>query len=91
MRHDNDNMPMTVEKATKLKAHELIMRMVNVGIPWKYANVAAIVTVLELKQQFFKKFKGTEDERKKANDHFERLEHGVKGYLPMPKDFKNPE
>ena len=86
MKHDNDTIPMTVEKATKLKAHELIMRMHNAGVPWKYCNIAALVTVLELKAQYLKKFKGDIAELKKVAEHFERLEAGVKGFLPMPKE-----
>jgi len=65
MAWETDKDHMTPEKATKLKAHEYIMRFKNMGITWEKSKLAAVVLVLELKQQYFKRFTGTDDERKK--------------------------
>jgi hypothetical protein len=74
---------MTAEKAIKLKAHAIIMRFKNAGVPWAHCGTAGIVLVWELKEQYFKNFTGTKEERIKANDRFERLERDVKGFLPV--------
>ncbi|THU34258.1 hypothetical protein FAM09_24885 [Niastella caeni] len=80
MAWETDNDPMTAEKAIKLKAHEYIMRFKNVGISWDKSKLAAVVLVLELKQQYFKRFKGTENDIVKAISHFEKLEHDIQAY-----------
>jgi hypothetical protein len=95
MRHDTDNEPMTPEKAIKLRAHAMIMKMRNAGIPWAHCNIAALVASLELKEQYIKLFKQTKEpiqldkkEFAQALKYFELLEQGIKGYLPMPKEKK---
>lgn len=80
MTWETDKDPMTAEKATKLKAHEYIMRFKNVGISWEKSKLAAVVLAIEIKEKYFKRFKGNEDERKKAIAHFERLEHDIQAY-----------
>lgn len=93
MRHETDFEPMTTEKAIKLRAHAMIMRMKNAGVPWAHCNIAALVGALELKEQYIKMFKQTKDPiqfDKKEFEHglkcFELLEQGIKGYLPLPKE-----
>ncbi len=86
MKHDNDDMPMTPEKAIKNKAHELLMRMQAVGVPTTKSVNAALVVAIELRSQFGKIFKGTEAERRQKNEQFDLLEKGIKGYLPAPKE-----
>jgi hypothetical protein len=81
-----DEGPMTPEKAIKLKGHEIIMRLNAVGVPWDKCNLAALVVALELKAQFKKLFNGPEAERNKRLKHFEKLEEGIKGFLPMGKE-----
>lgn len=80
MAWETDNDPMTPEKATKLKAHEYIMRFKNMGISWEKSKLAAVVLVIELKAQYFRRFAGTEDQKKNALAHFERLEHDINAY-----------
>lgn len=80
MAWETDKDPMTPEKATKLKAHEYIMRFKNMGISWEKSKLAAVVLVIELKAQYFRRFTGTEDQMNKALAHFERLEHDINAY-----------
>lgn len=88
MKWETDFEPMTTEKAIKLRAHAMIMRMKNAGVPWAHCNIAALVAALELKEQYLKKFAGTDAGRKTAIEQFEMLEKGIIGYLPMPKEPK---
>lgn len=80
MAWETDSDKMTTAKATKLKAHEYIMRFKNVGISWEKSKLAAIVLVLELKAQYFRRFIGTEEQKQNALTHFQRLEHDINAY-----------
>lgn len=84
MKHDNDSVTTTPEKAIKLRAWHLIAEMIAVGVPQRCANLAALQTALQLKAQFVKVYTGTD--KTKRLEQFELLEKGISGYLPMPKD-----
>lgn len=90
MKHETDAGPMTPEKAIKLKAHGYIMRMHNAGVPWDHANVAALVMAIELKEQYKKLFEKFNNPHplawQNAMNSFEALEHGIKGFLPLPRE-----
>lgn len=86
MKWDNDVLPMTPEKAIKLKGHEIMMKLNNVGVPWEKCNLAALVVALELRSQFNKLFSGSDIDRKAKMKTFDMLEEGIKGYLPMSKE-----
>ena len=70
MAWETDKDPMTPEKATKLKAHEYIMRFKNMGISWEKSKLAAIVLVLELKAQYLRRFTGTEEQKQRLLPKF---------------------
>jgi hypothetical protein len=80
MKHDNDDIPPTREKLIKLKGMEYINRFRAVGIGYDKAKLAALVLVLELKQNYLKTYTGPDEKRKQRIADFELLESGIKAY-----------
>jgi hypothetical protein len=79
-KHDNEDLPMTPEKAIKLKGMEYINRFRNVGISLDKSKLAAVVLAVELKENFISKYPGTPAEKQKKIDQFDLLIKGIEAY-----------
>lgn len=77
---ETDKLPMTREKAIKLKAHAYIMMFNNLGISWKKSKEAAIAMVIELKAQYVKNYTGPPAGKQNALDALDQLEHDINAY-----------
>jgi hypothetical protein len=77
---ETDKEIMTEAKAIKLKAHAYIMKFKNLGISWDKSKLAAVAMALELSDQYFRNFSGTDEARKKSVARYEQLIHDINAY-----------
>lgn len=89
MAYDNDDLPMTEEKAIKLKAFACIMKMKDAGVPFNKCHLAAAVMVQELRTAYIKLSIEPEEKKQIRISQFDRLERDIKAYLPVPKNLND--
>jgi hypothetical protein len=82
---------MTREEYSKKKAHEILMRFKDIGLPWHRAKDAAMLHVLLLQEQFIKKHTGNAADRVRAVQAFTKLTKDISDFIGADKTSKQYE